>query len=167
MLNICRVWVFTSSGSVGGRGGRGGDAKTIISPNTSFGDIIIPYEPVCIHLSISYTHINDIIEISMKIAVRNAKLYPRFHTTWNQTIWSKKRQTMTCNIVVIRLTLEIPISHVVIFTRIRGTGTLYYKLFDVLFNVMANFLMSWRNFGIMTYFWHYGVLIDAMTYFLT
>ena len=35
-LNICRV--FASSGSTGGRGG---DAKTIISPNTSFGDIII------------------------------------------------------------------------------------------------------------------------------
>ena len=29
--------MFTSSGSTGGRGG---DAKTIISPNTSFGDII-------------------------------------------------------------------------------------------------------------------------------
>ena len=28
--------MFTSSGSTGGRGG---DAKTIISPNTSFGDI--------------------------------------------------------------------------------------------------------------------------------
>ena len=44
-LNICRVRVFTSSGSTGGRGrggrgGRGGDAKTIISPNTSYGDII-------------------------------------------------------------------------------------------------------------------------------
>ena len=39
MLNIFRVRVFTSSGSTGGRG-RGGDAKTIISPNTSFGDII-------------------------------------------------------------------------------------------------------------------------------
>ena len=35
MLNIFRVRVFTSSGSTGGRGrgGRGGDAKTIISPN--------------------------------------------------------------------------------------------------------------------------------------
>ena len=30
--------MFTSSGSTGGRGG---DAKTIISPNTSFGDIIL------------------------------------------------------------------------------------------------------------------------------
>ena len=42
-LNIFRVRVFTSSGSTGG-GGRGGgnsDAKTIISPNTSFGDIIM------------------------------------------------------------------------------------------------------------------------------
>ena len=29
--------MFTSSGSTGGRGG---DATTIISPNTSFGDII-------------------------------------------------------------------------------------------------------------------------------
>ena len=37
-LNTFRVRVFTSSGSTGGRGG---DAKTIISPNTSFGDIII------------------------------------------------------------------------------------------------------------------------------
>ena len=36
-LNIFRVRVFTSSGTTGGRGG---DAKTIISPNTSFGDII-------------------------------------------------------------------------------------------------------------------------------
>ena len=36
-LNIFRVRVFTSSGTMGGRGG---DAKTIISPNTSFGDII-------------------------------------------------------------------------------------------------------------------------------
>ena len=44
-LNIFRVRALTSSGSTGrrGRGGRGrggrGDAKTIISPNTSFGDI--------------------------------------------------------------------------------------------------------------------------------
>ena len=38
-LNIFRVRALTSSGSTGGRGG--GDAKTIISPNTSFGDIII------------------------------------------------------------------------------------------------------------------------------
>ena len=30
--------MFTSSGSMGGRGS---DAKTIISPNTMFGDIII------------------------------------------------------------------------------------------------------------------------------
>ena len=37
-LNIFRVRVFTSSGTTGGRGG---DAKTIISPNTSFGDITI------------------------------------------------------------------------------------------------------------------------------
>ena len=43
-LNIFRVRVFTSSGSTGGSGrGRGGNgnAKTIISPNTSLGDIII------------------------------------------------------------------------------------------------------------------------------
>ena len=48
-LNIFRVRVLTLSGSTGGgrgrrggRGGRGGcgDAKTIISPNTSFDDII-------------------------------------------------------------------------------------------------------------------------------
>ena len=33
--------MFTSSGSTGGGGSGGsGDAKTIISPNTSFGDII-------------------------------------------------------------------------------------------------------------------------------
>ena len=38
-LNILRVRVFTSSGSTGGGRG-GGDAKTIISPNTSFSDII-------------------------------------------------------------------------------------------------------------------------------
>ena len=37
-LNIFRVRALTSSGSTGGRGG--GDAKTIISPNTSFGDIM-------------------------------------------------------------------------------------------------------------------------------
>ena len=37
-LNIFRVRVFTSSGSTGGH--VGGDAKTIISPNTSFGDIM-------------------------------------------------------------------------------------------------------------------------------
>ena len=36
-LNTLRVRLFTSSGSTGGRGR---DAKTIISPNTSFGDII-------------------------------------------------------------------------------------------------------------------------------
>ena len=39
-LNIVRVRVFMWSGSTGGGRG-GGDAKTIISPNTSFGDIII------------------------------------------------------------------------------------------------------------------------------
>ena len=37
--NVFRIKAFTSSGSTGS-GGRGGDAKTIISPNTSFGDII-------------------------------------------------------------------------------------------------------------------------------
>ena len=43
-LNIFRVRVFTSSGSTGGGGS---DTKTIISPNTSFGDImmIIVYHP--------------------------------------------------------------------------------------------------------------------------
>ena len=41
-VNIFRVRVFTSSRSTGGRGsGRGDDDKTIISPNTSFGDILI------------------------------------------------------------------------------------------------------------------------------
>ena len=38
--NIFRVRALTSSGSTGGRGGGSGDAKTMISPNTSFGDII-------------------------------------------------------------------------------------------------------------------------------
>ena len=37
-LNIFRARALTSPGSTGGRGG---DAKTIISPNTSFGDIMI------------------------------------------------------------------------------------------------------------------------------
>ena len=37
-LHIFQVRVLTSSGSTGGR--HGSDAKTIISPNTSFGDII-------------------------------------------------------------------------------------------------------------------------------
>ena len=45
-LNIFRVRVLTSSGSTGGRCGGGGDAKTIISPNTSFGDIIINSHPL-------------------------------------------------------------------------------------------------------------------------
>ena len=40
-LNIFRVRALTSSGSTGRCGRGGGDAKTIISPNTSFGDIII------------------------------------------------------------------------------------------------------------------------------
>ena len=35
-----RVRMFTSSGSMGGCGRGGGDAKTIISPNTLSGDII-------------------------------------------------------------------------------------------------------------------------------
>ena len=41
-LNTFRLRVLTSSGSTGGGGGGGGGgaAKTIISPNTSFGDII-------------------------------------------------------------------------------------------------------------------------------
>ena len=47
--------MLTSSGSTGGggggRGGRGGggggDAKNIISPNTSFGDIIIHKDGKC------------------------------------------------------------------------------------------------------------------------
>ena len=39
-LNIFQVRVLTSSGSMGGGRG-GGDAKTMISPNTLFGDIII------------------------------------------------------------------------------------------------------------------------------
>ena len=45
-LNTFRLRVLTSSGSTGGGRGRGGGgggggaAKTIISPNTSFGDII-------------------------------------------------------------------------------------------------------------------------------
>ena len=39
-LNTFRLRVLTSSGSTGGGRGRGGAAKTMISPNTSFGDII-------------------------------------------------------------------------------------------------------------------------------
>ena len=42
-LNTFRLRVLTSSGSTGGGrggGGGGGAAKTIISPNTSFGDLI-------------------------------------------------------------------------------------------------------------------------------
>ena len=39
-LNTFRLGVLTSSGSTGGGGRGGGAAKTIISPNTSFGDII-------------------------------------------------------------------------------------------------------------------------------
>ena len=39
-LNTFRLRVLTSSGSTGGGRGGGGAAKTIISPNTSFGDII-------------------------------------------------------------------------------------------------------------------------------
>ena len=48
LLNTFRLRVLTSSGSTGGGRGRGGGggggggaAKTIISPNTSFGDIIM------------------------------------------------------------------------------------------------------------------------------
>ena len=43
--------MFTSSGSTSGHGG-GGDAKTIISPNTSFGDII---KQVTLAQQINYT----------------------------------------------------------------------------------------------------------------
>ena len=56
MLNIFRVRVFTSSGSTGGRGG---DAKTTISPNTSFGDIInqfIQCSITYISTAIKYVH---------------------------------------------------------------------------------------------------------------
>ena len=41
--------MFTSSGTTGGRGG-GGDAKTIISPNTSFGDVIINVCYLCVQV---------------------------------------------------------------------------------------------------------------------
>ena len=44
LLNIVRVRALTSSGSMGERGG---DAKTIISPNTSFDDII--KMSICLH----------------------------------------------------------------------------------------------------------------------
>ena len=61
-LNTFRLRVLTSSGSTGGGrgGGGGGAAKTIISPNTSFGDIItsidysinsIDYSSYCIYIS--------------------------------------------------------------------------------------------------------------------
>ena len=51
-LNIFRVRGFTSSGSIGGRGR--GDARTIISPNTSFGDINIF---ICMKDNSKTTHI--------------------------------------------------------------------------------------------------------------
>ena len=47
-LNTFRLYrAFTSSGSTGGRRRGGGDAKTIISPNISFGDIIIHNYDIC------------------------------------------------------------------------------------------------------------------------
>ena len=71
-LNIYRVRVFTSSGSTGGRGGGGrgggghgrggGDAKTIISPNTSFGDIII----MCIHIYMATWTLTRILQSILK-----------------------------------------------------------------------------------------------------
>ena len=45
-LNIFRVKIVNVVRVYGGRGGGRGDAKTIISPNTSFGDII-RYRYVC------------------------------------------------------------------------------------------------------------------------
>ena len=54
-LNIFRVRVFTSSGSTGGRG-RGGDAKTIISPNAAFGDIIITTRPLRVYVTLLFPY---------------------------------------------------------------------------------------------------------------
>ena len=51
-LNIFRVRALTSSGFTGG--GRGGYAKTIISPNTSFGDIIRYQSQTGILYSVKY-----------------------------------------------------------------------------------------------------------------
>ena len=48
-LIMFRVRALTSSGSTGGRGGS--DAKTILSPNTSFGDIIMTHLPTVHHIS--------------------------------------------------------------------------------------------------------------------
>ena len=53
-LNIFRVRVFMSSGSTGGRGERGGNGKTIISPNTSFGDIIKFKTNQCLNSPLTY-----------------------------------------------------------------------------------------------------------------
>ena len=71
MLNIFRVRVFTSSGSTGGCGGRsrcGGDAKTIISPNTSFGDIIKKFLKI-VHGVISWT------SSKMRRKIQGMKIY--------------------------------------------------------------------------------------------
>ena len=55
-LNIFRVRVFMSSGSMGGHGG--GDAKTIISANTSFGDIIKSlFAPIWVYLILFFPNI--------------------------------------------------------------------------------------------------------------
>ena len=56
--------MFTSSGSTGGGRGRGrggGDAKTIISPNTSFGHIIISMVVLDYHTSDTFD-IEDVLD---------------------------------------------------------------------------------------------------------
>ena len=58
-LNIFQVRVLTSSGSTGG----GSDAKTIISPNTSFGEIIILHHSQ-LYNSVFHTIIGHLCTIS-------------------------------------------------------------------------------------------------------
>ena len=64
--------MFTSSESTGGRGrrcgGRGGDAKTLISPNTSFGDIINPIVANNDHL------ISILVNFSYELGVNNDQI---------------------------------------------------------------------------------------------
>ena len=66
-----------SSGSTGGRGG--GDAKTIISPNTSFGDIIMP-EVENQGLQCTHTRYNNTRFIHFKYRLVNLMSIPQIHT---------------------------------------------------------------------------------------
>ena len=72
-LNIFRVRVFTSSGSTGGRGG--GDAKTIISPNTSFGDIITS---VVTYRAVHSTNLQDTLNIILQVIINISRMVYAF-----------------------------------------------------------------------------------------